>query len=53
VPKGDYKVQVTINAIGTFREGANRYPNVITGRIHVPDPRNKVTFDTSPLLYGG
>lgn len=53
VPEGDYKVQVTINAIGTFAEGANRYPNVITTHVHVPDPRNKVTVDTSALLYGG
>lgn len=53
VPEGDYTVYVRINAAGTFDEGANRYPDVITTTIHVPDPRNKVTLDTSSLLYGG
>ena len=43
VPKGDYIVQVTINAAGTFPEGENRYPNVIETTVHVPDPRNKVS----------
>src|SRR5919198_723215 len=52
-PEGDYTVYVKINAAGTFNEGQNRYPDVITTTIHIPDPRNKVTFDTSPLLYGG
>jgi len=51
VPEGDYIVRVTINAAGTFAEGANRYPNTIETRIHVPDPRNKVTVDTSALDY--
>lgn len=53
VPEGDYKVHVVINAIGTFPEGANRYPDVIDMDVHVPDPRNKVAIDTSPLIYGG
>jgi hypothetical protein len=53
VPEGDYKVRVRINAVGTFAEGENRYPNVIEANVHVPDPRNKVAVDTSPLLYGG
>lgn len=43
VPEGDYIVRVTINLIGRFDEGDNRYPNVVEHRIHVPDPRNKVT----------
>jgi hypothetical protein len=51
VPEGDYVVQVEINAASTFPEGANRYPDVITATIHVPDPRNKVTVDTAPLIY--
>ena len=51
VPEGDYIVHNEINAAGTFAEGANRYPNVLEVRIHVPDPRNKVTIDTSPLNY--
>ena len=29
----------------------DRYPDVIETRIHVPDPRNKVTVDTAPLQY--
>jgi hypothetical protein len=51
VPEGDYIVQVTINAVGTFPEGQNRYPNTIQAPIHVPDPRNKVSVDTSALDY--
>jgi hypothetical protein len=51
VPKGDYIVQVTINAAGTFDEGENRHPNVVETTIHVPDPRNKVTVDSAPLGY--
>jgi hypothetical protein len=51
VPEGDYIVHVAINAVGTFAEGANQYPNVIETTIHVPDPRNKVAIDTDPLLY--
>jgi hypothetical protein len=43
VPEGDYVVRVAVNAAKFFAEGENRYPNVITARIHVPDPRNKVT----------
>lgn len=55
VPEGDYVVSVQINASAKFRfpEGANQYPNTITTRIHVPDPRNKVTVETSALQYGG
>jgi hypothetical protein len=33
-----------------FDEGQNRYPNVAETRIHVPDPRKKVTFDSSSLI---
>lgn len=48
VPEGDYIVRVEINQ-GTkkgpiFDEGANLYPNIIEARIHVPDPRKKVTI---------
>jgi hypothetical protein len=43
VPEGDYLVRVTINLAGIFDEGTNQYPNVIETRIHVPDPRNKVS----------
>ena len=42
VPEGDYIVQVVINEVGMFDEGANRYPNTVETLIHVPDPRNKV-----------
>ena len=49
VPEGDYIVHVEINAAHTFDEGSNRYPNVVEAPIHVPDPRNKVTVDNSPL----
>jgi hypothetical protein len=51
VREGDYIVHAEINAAGTFDEGTNRYPDVIEARIHVPDPRNKVSFDTAPLQY--
>jgi hypothetical protein len=51
VPEGDYIVHVEINDAGTFAQGKNRYPDVIEARFHVPDPRNKVTVDTAPLLY--
>jgi len=51
VPEGDYIVHVEINFAKTFPEGQNRYSNVIETTIHVPDPRNKVQVDTSPLLY--
>ena len=50
LPEGDYIVRVTINAAGTFDEGDNRYPNSIEAKVHVPDPRKKVTIDNSPLL---
>jgi hypothetical protein len=53
VPEGDYVVRVAINTAGTFPEGENRYPNVIEAPIHVPDPRNKVTVETTPLSYDG
>lgn len=53
VPEGDYIVHVEINAAGTFDEGKNLYPDVIDARIHVPNPRNKVTVDNSPLKTGG
>jgi len=52
VPEGDYIVRVTMNAAGTFPEGANRYTNTIQAPIHIPDPRNKVTVDTTALDYG-
>ena len=54
VPEGDYIVRITINKGDKngpiFDEGKNRYPNVIQTQIHVPDPRNKVTIDSSPLI---
>ena len=51
VPEGDYIVHAQINAAGTFDEGQNRYPDVVEARLHVPDPRNKVSVDTAPLQY--
>ena len=51
VPEGDYTVRVTINAAGTFPEGQNRYTNTLEAPIHIPDPRNKVSIDTSALDY--
>jgi Lysyl oxidase len=50
VPEGDYIVRVTINLIGIFDEGQNRYPNVVQTPIHVPSPRKKVDIDNSPAL---
>ena len=50
VPEGDYTVRVTINRIGIFNEGQNRYPNVVSLPIHVPNPRKKVAVDNSPEL---
>jgi lysyl oxidase len=50
LPEGDYIVRVTINAAELFDEGDNRYPNSIEAKVHVPDPRKKVTIDNSPLL---
>ena len=50
-PEGDYIVRAEVNAARTFAEGENRYPDFIEARIHVPDPRHKVTVDTSPLDY--
>jgi hypothetical protein len=52
VPEGDYVVRVEINAAGTFDEGEDRYTNVVTTTIHVPNPRNKVSVDSSSLTYG-
>ena len=51
--EGDYIVRVEINAAGRFSEGKNLSPDVIEVRIHVPDPRNKVTIEDSPLKTGG
>jgi hypothetical protein len=48
VPEGDYIVRVRINTVNTFDEGSNRYTNSVETSIHVPDPRKKVTIDTSP-----
>jgi hypothetical protein len=48
--EGDYIVRVTVNAIGLFDEGENRYPDTVEARVHVPDPRKKVTLDDTPLL---
>jgi len=50
VPEGDYIVRVTVNMIGIFDEGQNRYPNVVQTSIHVPSPRKKVAIDNSPAL---
>ena len=50
VPEGDYIVRVRINAVNTFDEGTNRYANAVETSIHVPDPRKKVTIDTSPEI---
>lgn len=50
VPEGDYIVRVTVNLIGIFDEGENRYPNVVETPIHVPSPRKKVAIDNSPAL---
>lgn len=50
IPEGDYIVRVTVNLSNTFDEGENRYPNVVTTPIHIPDPRNKVTVDNSAAL---
>lgn len=50
VPEGDYIVRVTVNLIGIFDEGQNRYPNVVQTSIHVPSPRKKVAIDNSPAL---
>ena len=50
IAEGDYTVRVTINAAGMFDEGENRYPNVVELPIHVPNPRKKVTVDSSPEI---
>lgn len=50
VPEGDYIVRVTVNLIGIFDEGQNRYPNVVQTPIHVPNPRKKVAIDNSAAL---
>ncbi|HET9360387.1 MAG TPA: lysyl oxidase family protein [Vicinamibacterales bacterium] len=44
VPEGDYIVRATINMVKTFDEGTDLYPDTIEVRIHVPDPRKKVTI---------
>jgi len=51
VAEGDYIVHAQINAAGTFDEGENRYLDVVETQIHVPNPRNKVSIDTTPLDY--
>lgn len=48
VPAGDYIVRVTINLVGMFDEGSNRYTNSVETSIRIPDPRNKVAIDDSP-----
>ena len=50
VPQGDYIVRVRINTANTFDEGSNRYVNDVETSIHIPDPRKKVTVDTTPLV---
>lgn len=50
VPEGDYIVRIRINTANTFDEGENRYTNAVETSIHIPDPRKKVTIDTSPLV---
>ena len=50
VPEGDYIVRVRINTANTFDEGSNRYVNDVETSIHIPDPRNKVRFDDTPLV---
>lgn len=50
VPEGDYIVRVRINTANTFDEGSNRYINDVETSIHIPDPRKKVTVDTTPLV---
>jgi Lysyl oxidase len=51
VPADDYIVRVEVNAAALFDEGEDRYPDVIEGHVQIPDPRNKVAVDTSPLAY--
>src|SRR5262249_62212844 len=51
VPEGDYVVRVTINAAGKFAGGPNREPKPTRAPIHVPDPPNKATVDTSGIDY--
>ena len=53
VPEGDYIVHNEVNAARLFKEGRNRYPNVLEVVVHIPDPRKKVTVDNSPLKTGG
>lgn len=50
IPEGDYIVHVEINAASSFEEGSNLYPDKFDVRIHIPDPREKVDIDNSPLL---
>ncbi len=35
-------MRVEVDADRFFDEGVDRYPNVITTRVHIPDPRKKV-----------
>src|SRR5262249_39804828 len=51
VPEGDYIVHVQINAAGKFAGGPNREPKPTRAPIHVPDPPNKATVDTSGIDY--
>jgi Lysyl oxidase len=44
VPEGDYIVRAVINKAATFAEGLNLYPNSVDVRIHIPDPRKKVSI---------
>jgi hypothetical protein len=48
VPEGTYIVRATINKVGMFDEGQNRYPNFVELTIRIPDPRNKVDGTWKP-----
>jgi hypothetical protein len=54
VRENHHQLPLTINKGDSsgpiFDEGQNKYPNVVETRIHVPDPRNKVPIDSSPLI---
>jgi len=50
VPAGDYIVRVRINTVNMFDEGQNRYTNAVETSIRIPDPRNKVKVDDTPLV---
>ena len=51
--RDDRRVAVIVEPSRAVNERKNLYPDVIEARIHVPDPRNKVTVDTAPLKTGG